>query len=244
MSGTASTRMTVAAAAVARACGSAKGPGRGVDVDHRHGGRPPDYAARHSGGSTMTARHSQGRPRIVPSDARQKMIESAVTLLAMRGLQGTSFSDVLERSGAPRGSIYHHFPEGKDQLVDAAIELAGDRALGVLDAVEGEPPIEVPRYFLDLWRAGARAVEPAGRLRRAGGDRRDRFAGAARSRGVDLPCLARPAGRALRRTAEWTRPPRPASRRRSSPRARGRSSSAAPSGASSRSSSWSRSCSR
>ena len=90
--------------------------------------------------------------RIVPSDARRKMIESAVTLLAMRGLQGTSFGDVLERSGAPRGSIYHHFPEGKDQLVDAAIELAGDRALRVLDAVEGAPPIEVTRYFLDLWR--------------------------------------------------------------------------------------------
>jgi hypothetical protein len=41
------------------------------------------------------------------------MVESAVTLLAMRGLQGTSFSDVLERSGAPRGSIYHHFPRAR-----------------------------------------------------------------------------------------------------------------------------------
>jgi len=89
---------------------------------------------------------------IVPSNARQQMIESAVTLLALHGTQGTSFSDVLERSGAPRGSIYHHFPEGKDQLIDAAIELAGDRALRVLDAVDGQPPIEVTRYFLDLWR--------------------------------------------------------------------------------------------
>ena len=88
----------------------------------------------------------------VPSDARRKMIESAVTLLAMRGLEGTAFSDVLERSGAPRGSIYHHFPGGKDQLVDAAIELAGDRALKVLDAVEGAPPVEVTSYFLELWR--------------------------------------------------------------------------------------------
>ena len=58
------------------------------------------------------------------SEARRKMIESATTLLAMRGVQGTAFSDVLERSGAPRGSIYHHFPRGKDQLVEAAIELA------------------------------------------------------------------------------------------------------------------------
>ena len=88
----------------------------------------------------------------VPSDARRKMIESAAVLLAIRGLQGTAFADVLERSGAPRGSIYHHFPEGKDQLVDAAIELAGERPLRVLDAVEGAPPTEVTRYFLELWR--------------------------------------------------------------------------------------------
>jgi AcrR family transcriptional regulator len=80
------------------------------------------------------------------------MIESAVILLATRGLQGTSFNDVLARSGAPRGSIYHHFPDGKDQLVDAAVELAGERALGVLEAVRGSPPREVTRYFLDLWR--------------------------------------------------------------------------------------------
>jgi TetR/AcrR family transcriptional repressor of lmrAB and yxaGH operons len=90
--------------------------------------------------------------RLVSSDARQKMIESAVTLLAISGLQGTAFSDVLERSGAPRGSIYHHFPAGKDELVVAAIELAGERALRVLDAVEGAPPVEVTRYFLELWR--------------------------------------------------------------------------------------------
>ena len=88
----------------------------------------------------------------MPSDARQKMIESAVVLLATRGLQGTAFSDVLERSGAPRGSIYHHFPDGKEQLVDAAIELAGDRALRVLDAVRDAPPKDVTGFFLDLWR--------------------------------------------------------------------------------------------
>jgi TetR/AcrR family transcriptional repressor of lmrAB and yxaGH operons len=88
----------------------------------------------------------------VPSDARQKMIQSAVTLLATRGLEGTAFSDVLAHSGAPRGSIYHHFPDGKDQLVDAAVALAGERALRVLDLVDGPLPGDVTRFFLDLWR--------------------------------------------------------------------------------------------
>jgi AcrR family transcriptional regulator len=81
------------------------------------------------------------------------MIESAVTLLALRGLEGTAFSDVLERSGAPRGSIYHHFPDGKDQLVEAAIVLAGERALAVLEGLRGSPPRAVTQAFFDLWRA-------------------------------------------------------------------------------------------
>jgi len=81
------------------------------------------------------------------------MIESAAVLLAKRGLQATAFSDVIERSGASRGSIYHHFPGGKDELVDAAIDLAGDRALRILDAVDGKSPAQVTGYFIDLWRA-------------------------------------------------------------------------------------------
>jgi AcrR family transcriptional regulator len=100
----------------------------------------------------MTTVIVKRRAQQVPSDARQKMIESATVLLAMRGLQGTAFSDVLDRSGAPRGSVYHHFPGGKDELVDAAIGLAGDRALRVLEPIDGSRPREITRFFLDLWR--------------------------------------------------------------------------------------------
>lgn len=86
------------------------------------------------------------------SDIRQRMIEQAVLLLAKKGLQGASFSEVLEASGAPRGSLYHHFPGGKDELVLAALTLAGDRALGVLSALEGRPAADVAKTFLGLWR--------------------------------------------------------------------------------------------
>ena len=66
-------------------------------------------------------------------DVRERMIEGAVRLLARHGLQATSFSEVLELTGAPRGSIYHHFPEGKDQLIGSAVDFAGSQALKVLD---------------------------------------------------------------------------------------------------------------
>lgn len=88
----------------------------------------------------------------VAGSARERMVESAVVLLAKNGYQATSFSSVLDHSGAPRGSIYHHFPEGKDQLIAAAVELAGARAVAVLDALDGLPAAEVVGGFMLLWR--------------------------------------------------------------------------------------------
>lgn len=90
---------------------------------------------------------------VMVPDARSRMIDSAVILLAKHGLQATSFAEVLEHSGAPRGSIYHHFPEGKDQLIAAAISVAGDRAITLLDSLEGSDARDVVSGFLAMWRA-------------------------------------------------------------------------------------------
>lgn len=73
-------------------------------------------------------------------------------MLAQHGLQATSFSEVLELTGAPRGSVYHHFPDGKDQLVGAAVDLAGARAIGYLDGLTGTTVAETTDAFLGLWR--------------------------------------------------------------------------------------------
>lgn len=86
-------------------------------------------------------------------DVKQRMIERTAVLLAKKGLQGTSFSDVLDASGAPRGSLYHHFPGGKDELVLAALRAASDQALAALNAVRGKSATEVARTFIALWRA-------------------------------------------------------------------------------------------
>ncbi len=86
------------------------------------------------------------------SDARARMIRSAVELLARQGLQATSFAEVIERSGAPRGSIYHHFPQGKTELVEAALDAAGAVAIDLLDQKAGAPADEVAAWFLHIWR--------------------------------------------------------------------------------------------
>ncbi|MCW2932047.1 MAG: hypothetical protein JWM19_3009 [Actinomycetia bacterium] len=85
--------------------------------------------------------------------ARERMVASAVVLLAQRGFQGASFAEVLAASGAPRGSIYHHFPEGKEQLIAAAIDAAGTRAVELLDVLEGRSPAEIVDGFMAMWRA-------------------------------------------------------------------------------------------
>jgi len=86
------------------------------------------------------------------SDTRRKMVVGAALLLAEGGLQEASFTQVLARTGAPRGSIYHHFPEGKDELVAAAIDLAGAHATQLIDRMEGSSAGEITRRFIGIWR--------------------------------------------------------------------------------------------
>src|SRR5277367_154804 len=83
---------------------------------------------------------------------RARMIEGAVRLLATKGMEGTSFAEVLEATGSPRGSVYHHFPEGKPELIHAALELASQRGLLAMEATRGQPAAVVIGRFLALWR--------------------------------------------------------------------------------------------
>ncbi|MBV8292866.1 MAG: TetR/AcrR family transcriptional regulator, partial [Mycobacterium sp.] len=60
------------------------------------------------------------------SDTRQKMLLSSVELLRERGAGGVTVDAVLSRSQAPRGSVYHHFPGGRSEIISDALKLAGD----------------------------------------------------------------------------------------------------------------------
>lgn len=58
-------------------------------------------------------------------DGRDRLLNGARKLLAEKGYAGMELRDVAERGKAPRGSIYHHFPDGKSQLAVEAAELEG-----------------------------------------------------------------------------------------------------------------------
>jgi TetR/AcrR family transcriptional repressor of lmrAB and yxaGH operons len=95
-------------------------------------------------------RSSVGR---APTGAvRSRMVEGAVRLLATKGVEGTSFAEVLEATDSPRGSVYHHFPGGKPELLHAALDLASQRGLAAMEATRGQPAAVVIERFLALWR--------------------------------------------------------------------------------------------
>jgi AcrR family transcriptional regulator len=88
------------------------------------------------------------------------MIESAALLFSERGVQGTSFTDVLAHSGAPRGSIYHHFSGGKTQLVEEATRWAGEFTIaGAVAAVERSDPVAAVGSFRRHWSKVLRASD-------------------------------------------------------------------------------------
>ena len=96
-------------------------------------------------------RHSQ-EARLKAADSRARMVRSAASLIRSRGVSATSFSDVLADSGAPRGSIYHHFPDGKRQLAEDAIRWTSERVLAHLRAGTASTPSGVLERFIDMWR--------------------------------------------------------------------------------------------
>lgn len=81
------------------------------------------------------------------------MIRSAATLFRERGVEGTAFADVLEHSSAPRGSVYHHFPGGKQQLAEEATRWAGElMAAGIAASLREDDPLAALDDFVGLWR--------------------------------------------------------------------------------------------
>jgi AcrR family transcriptional regulator len=86
-------------------------------------------------------------------EIRTRMAEGAARLLATRGMDGTSFAEVLALTDSPRGSTYHHFPGGKRELVDAALDVAGQRAIAFMETTRGLPADQVVEQFLGVWRA-------------------------------------------------------------------------------------------
>jgi TetR/AcrR family transcriptional repressor of lmrAB and yxaGH operons len=60
------------------------------------------------------------------SVARESLINAACELFRARGYEGVGVAELLEKSGAPRGSLYFHFPGGKEEIGIEAVRRVGE----------------------------------------------------------------------------------------------------------------------
>ena len=81
---------------------------------------------------------------------RERMVVSAALLIRERGAHATAISDVLEHSGAPRGSAYHYFPGGRTQLLCEAVDYAGEHVGAIITEAEGS--LELLDTLIDKYR--------------------------------------------------------------------------------------------
>ena len=59
------------------------------------------------------------------SNAREQILQSTCDLLEKQGYHGTGLNEIVKQSGAPKGSLYYYFPEGKEQIAAEAVLQAG-----------------------------------------------------------------------------------------------------------------------
>jgi AcrR family transcriptional regulator len=55
---------------------------------------------------------------------KESLVRTAMRLFRRQGYAATGLQQILAESGAPKGSLYHYFPNGKDALGEAAIGMA------------------------------------------------------------------------------------------------------------------------
>ncbi|MFJ1760203.1 TetR/AcrR family transcriptional regulator [Amycolatopsis sp. NPDC088138] len=74
------------------------------------------------------------------TDTRQRMLDTAADLFHSQGYHATGLTQLTTAGGAPKGSLYFHFPGGKEQLAAEAVRLSSERTGELLRAVVIDAP--------------------------------------------------------------------------------------------------------
>ncbi|TWO70785.1 TetR/AcrR family transcriptional regulator [Caenimonas sedimenti] len=91
--------------------------------------------------------------RLLMDSPRDRMVTAAIQGMRRNGLAGAGINQVVAASGAPKGSLYHYFPGGKNQLAQEALERFGEeRRAALMKLVQGagDAPARLRRLFASL----------------------------------------------------------------------------------------------
>ena len=135
------------------------------------------------------------------SDTRDRTLSTAIELFRARGYHGTGLNQVLSEGGLPKGSLYFHFPGGKEQLAAEAVVLAGERYRDEMaEALESaDDPIAglsaimdhlIGRMIASDHRLGCPVGTVMSRLHRARRAMKEQLAGYALEHGLGRPSEA------------------------------------------------------
>ena len=91
------------------------------------------------------------KARTKRGSTRSNMLISAAEVMRERGAAGVTIDEVLARSGAPRGSVYYHFPEGRNQILAEALRWAGESIAESIDAAAERGALLLVRGFTEFW---------------------------------------------------------------------------------------------
>ena len=95
------------------------------------------------------------------SDSKGKTLAAAAKLFRRQGYHGTALHDILAAGGSPRGSLYFHFPKGKEEIGEGALTLAGEAVRkGIAGAAETSESAEV--FLIRIARGMASDLEKSG----------------------------------------------------------------------------------
>src|SRR5512135_3213578 len=95
------------------------------------------------------------------TDPKATTLAAAAKLFRRRGYQGTALQDILAASGSPRGSLYFHFPGGKEEIGSAALALSGEAVRQAI-AKAAETSEDAEAFLTRVVRGMAAELEKSG----------------------------------------------------------------------------------